>query len=190
MPEFILNTSGAIPGGRAVDVSPTGALKLATGVNAAPVTWSDLDAFTQGYIEAAFFTETEPGTTRADRVTTRGTVRKSWAEGEREGQHKNIPGDYGFADLAPETLARMIADCAAFQGSETWTLREAAESAGDGPCPDDAQAGRDFWYTRNGHGCGFWDGDWPEPYASELTDAAKAFGEVDAYLGDDGRVYL
>ena len=43
---------------------------------------------------------------------------------------------------------------------------------------------------RFGHGCGFWDGDWPEPYATSLTDASKAFRSLDAYLGDDGKVYL
>ena len=39
-------------------------------------------------------------------------------------------------------------------------------------------AGHDFWLTRNGHGAGFWDGDWQEPAAAALTAAAHAFGEV------------
>ncbi len=52
------------------------------------------------------------------------------------------------------------------------------------------QAGHDFWLTRNGHGCGFWDGDWPEPQASLLTQASKAFGGVDPYVSDDGEVCL
>lgn len=33
------------------------------------------------------------------------------------------------------------------------------------------------------------DGDWPEPYATTLTDAARAFGNVDLYSGDDGKVW-
>lgn len=57
-------------------------------------------------------------------------------------------------------------DCAAFQ-----------ERAGELIADDLEHAARDFWYTRNGHGCGFWDGDWPEPAASELTKIAKSFGE-------------
>lgn len=47
--------------------------------------------------------------------------------------------------------------------------------------PADAfeQAGRDFWYTRKGHGVGFWDK--PELYGVEnaklLTEASKKFTE-------------
>ena len=50
-------------------------------------------------------------------------------------------------------------------------------------------AGHDFWLTRCGHGAGFWDGDRPEPAATVLTKASKAYGEVDLYIGDDGKVY-
>ena len=46
------------------------------------------------------------------------------------------------------------------------------------------QAGHDFWLTRNGHGAGFWDGDWPEPYADMLTKGSKSYGEIDVYLSD------
>jgi hypothetical protein len=52
-----------------------------------------------------------------------------------------------------------------------------------------AAAGHDFWLTRNGHGVGFWDGDWPEPEATRLTDASKEYGEVNLYVGDDGKIY-
>jgi hypothetical protein len=40
---------------------------------------------------------------------------------------------------------------------------------------------RDFWYTRNGHGCGFLAGDYGGlGYA--LTVIAKSFGQVDTYV--------
>lgn len=52
-----------------------------------------------------------------------------------------------------------------------------------------AQAGHDFWMTRNGHGVGFWDGDWIEPYAGQLDRLAKSFDQVDLYRGSDGRIY-
>ncbi len=42
-------------------------------------------------------------------------------------------------------------------------------------------AGHDFWLTRNGHGAGFWDGDWPT-YGDKFTEIAKSFGEVHAYF--------
>jgi hypothetical protein len=51
------------------------------------------------------------------------------------------------------------------------------------------QAGYDFWLTRNGHGAGFWDGDWPEPAATYLTKESKKFGTANLYLGDDGLIY-
>jgi hypothetical protein len=48
----------------------------------------------------------------------------------------------------------------------------------------------DFWLTRCGHGAGFWDGDYPEPYDRQLTEAAKVYGNVDIYVGDDGILYF
>lgn len=121
-----------------------------------------LDAFTRAYIEAAFFTQ-------SGEEDDGGTI-----------------GDKGFSDLAPETLALMIEDCRKFQDENADALRESFED--DGAC-DDSRGGHDFWFTRNGHGCGFWDGDWPEPMAADLDRAAKAFGEVNLYLGEDGRIY-
>ena len=47
----------------------------------------------------------------------------------------------------------------------------------------------DFWLTRNGHGAGFWDRGLGS-VGDELTKNAKPFGSVDAYVGDDGKVYL
>lgn len=148
------------------------------------IRWGDLDSFTQGYIEALFFTSEAAGVTTAE-----------WRAIEDHAQG-SIPGDVGFSDLAPETLAAIIADCAKFQAGEA---RKAVLEAEDneelgylfeGIGGVSAKAGRDFWFTRNGHGRGFWDGDWPEPYATALDEATEAFGEVDVYLGDDGKVYL
>jgi hypothetical protein len=51
------------------------------------------------------------------------------------------------------------------------------------------QFGHDFWLTRNGHGAGFWDRGYGAD-GQALTDAAKVWGGSDAYVGDDGRVYL
>jgi hypothetical protein len=157
MPRSILDTFGVV----SVDTRVSEGRAPGTSHPVVITAWRDLDAFTQGYVEAMFFTST-------------GDDGEAFAE--------------GFADLAPETLARIIADCAKFQEGSAW-LR-AVNAAKGYDFPGEADAGRDFWFTRNGHGCGFWDGDWPEPHATALTDAARAFGEVDAYLGDDGKVYL
>lgn len=50
-------------------------------------------------------------------------------------------------------------------------------------------AGHDFWLTRNRHGAGFWDGDYPE-HGDALTAISHEFGECDLYVGDDGTLYL
>lgn len=82
------------------------------------------------------------------------------------------------SDIAPETEENARRDCEAFCG------KHGSLFAGR-----EREAGYDFWLTRNRHGAGFWDGDWPEPDATVLTEAAKAFGEVDPYVGDDGKLY-
>ena len=82
--------------------------------------------------------------------------------------------NYEADDIAAETLWEMMKDCRTFQ-----------EAAGDVILEDLERAGRDFWLTRNGHGAGFWDGDWPEEDEDRLTDLAKGYGEshLDAYQG-------
>lgn len=103
-----------------------------------------------------------------------------------------MDANYSFDDFAPETLERIIADCAKFQADNTETISEAI-ATGEVKCGPDfdeqGRAGHDFWLTREGHGCGFWDGDWPEPYSDKLTAAAKAFGAFNLYVGDDGKIY-
>jgi hypothetical protein len=87
--------------------------------------------------------------------------------------------NYGLEDLAPETVAAAVADCDRFR-----------EAAGDllDENPDATMGAHDFWLTRNGHGAGFWDGDWPE-HGDALTALCKTFGETGLYIGDDGLIY-
>jgi hypothetical protein len=81
--------------------------------------------------------------------------------------------------FAEETISMMAKDCERF----------ISENYGDLFGEDPAAAGHDFWLTRNGHGAGFWDGDWPETAGKRLTAASHAYGEVDLYVGDDGKIY-
>lgn len=103
-----------------------------------------------------------------------------------------LDDNYSISDLDPETLIKIKADCEKFQRENASDLHYAAEAGVKcGPDFDETgRAGHDFWLTRNGHGCGFWDGDWPEPFATTLTAAAKAFGPVDLYVGDDGKLHI
>lgn len=100
-----------------------------------------------------------------------------WAETGADGEP--LDANHDTDDFAPEAIARAESDCARFR-----------ELAGDAIAGREDQAAHDLWLTRNGHGAGFWDGDWPEPASTVLTDAAHAMGECYAYVGDDGRVYF
>ncbi len=124
--------------------------------------FSELDSFAKAYVEAIFFTEGGPD-------------HEEWSEKD-------------FGDLAPETIRRIIADCKKFEDENGEAIAVGADR-GSGEYSAWQQAGHDFWFTRNGHGVGFWDGDWPEPQASQLDKAAKSFGSADMYVGDDGLIY-
>jgi hypothetical protein len=110
----------------------------------------------------------------------------------RDCQPDPMDSNYSENDLAPETLAKMSSDCDKFLADNSATI-QAAIDTGEVKCGPDfdewGRAGHDFWLTREGHGAGFWDGDWPEPMATALTAAAKSFGERPPYAGDDGRLY-
>ena len=121
----------------------------------------DLDNFTRAYIECALWSSTDDNDTPLD-------------------------SNYSAQDLAPETLAAMVVDCARFQAANAALLAKWIEDCAD-------EAGHDFWLTRNHHGAGFWDHAIRTPaqdaIGEKLTDAAHAFGAVDLYIGDDGKIY-
>jgi hypothetical protein len=105
-----------------------------------------------------------------------------WSSTDESNDQGGDPLDdnYDVADIAVEALESMRADVAAF-----FALMP-AEAADLGP----EDIGHDFWLTRNGHGAGFWDGDYPEPLGDQLTDLAKTFGESYLIVTDDGLVYV
>ncbi len=120
-----------------------------------------IDSFTRAYIECALWSSTDESTDQGG---------------------DPLDKNYSVDDIAQETLDEMISDCARFQADQDENI-----AAQEGICW--ARAGHDFWLTRNGHGCGFWDGDWAEPQATLLTEASKAFGAYNLYAGGDGMVY-
>lgn len=101
--------------------------------------------------------------------------------------------NYDRNDLAQEALDTIDTDCKKF-------LTLAIEMLDDCTHTYDSRwdimelAGHDFWLTHNGHGAGFWDGDWTheeiESVGDKLTDLAKQFPEQSPYAGDDGLIYL
>ena len=55
---------------------------------------------------------------------------------------------------------------------------------------DETDIAHDFWLTRQGHGAGFWDGDYPDEIGDKLTEIANDFRELYIYVGDDGKLYF
>jgi hypothetical protein len=120
-----------------------------------------MDKFTQAYIECALWSSTNDAGDPLDSA-------------------------HDASSIAPETLARMQADCAKFQADNARLLTDENYLGNHSMIP---MAGHDFWLTRNGHGAGFWDGDWAKPAADLLTASCKQFGGCDLYLGDDALIH-
>lgn len=99
-----------------------------------------------------------------------------WSSIDEDGEP--LDGLYSIDDISEETLKEMIEDCRQFQSDHHDLIAN-----------DPSRAGHDFWLTRNRHGAGFWDGDWPEKAGKQLTDAAHIWGSYDLYIGDDGNIH-
>jgi hypothetical protein len=104
-----------------------------------------------------------------------------WSSNDESREDGGDPMDsnYSIEDIDPDTVAAAQADCDRFREVAGKMLNEH---------PDPEMGAHDFWLTRNGHGAGFWDGDWPEGGES-LTAICKTFGEINLYIGDDGKIY-
>lgn len=112
-----------------------------------------------------------------------------------DGDDEPLDENFDDGDLSEDARNGMHADCLAFCIANAADilcdgapLAEYWDGATDGERKA-AMAGHDFWLTRNGHGAGFWDSGWPEPAATRLDNAAKAFGSIELYVGDDGAVH-
>lgn len=90
---------------------------------------------------------------------------------------------YSLTDLAPETIERAEKDIDAFIA----TIEKQGLDTSDHKV---SQLMHDFWLTRNGHGAGFWDGDYEESLGEALTKLSETFGEIDLYVGDDSLLYF
>jgi hypothetical protein len=109
--------------------------------------WSDLSPFLQGYLEAMFFTNccTSESMVEWEEPEVQERVREGQADG-------SIPTDAGFGDIHPDSMIAAHGDCSDFQAKARHLLSQAYALD-----YDESQAGRDFWFTRNGHGVGYWD---------------------------------
>jgi len=126
-----------------------------------------IDTFTEAYIAAAL-----------------------WSTNDESDEAGGEPLDqnYGPADIAPETMQLIVEDTADFQKRFGHLIENEPKVRGEDRWDRWELAGHDFWLTREGHGAGFWDGDWPVN-GDALTKAAKSYGGFELYVGDDGTIY-
>jgi hypothetical protein len=117
-----------------------------------------------------------------------------WSSNDESDPSGGRPLDenYNIEDFSVEAVTKATNDCAAFRDQMiSLDDREAYDAAMDRPgeWSGAEHMGHDFWLTRNGHGAGFWDRGLGE-LGERLSQLARTFGECDAYVGDDGRIYL
>lgn len=94
---------------------------------------------------------------------------------EIDDNEEPLDKNYMVEDIDPQTLREIVEDCQSFQ-DEHRSMIEGKEE----------RAGHDFCLTRNHHGAGFWDGDWPDDEDEILTSSSHSYGELNLYVGDDG----
>lgn len=143
---------------------------LDMGDTAGAARYAALSPFVQGYIEAAFFTSTGP-------------------DNAEEGlEHAS------FAELAIPAINRIVKECEAWERQNASVLALAYASDDY----EEIQAGRDYWFTRNGHGVGFWDrealcaikvGKNNETNLGDLLADRARHSERNLVRSDDGLIY-
>lgn len=117
------------------------------------------DDFLSGYLRAAIFTGSHyPDPENWD---------DSWP----------MDSVYSVDDIPREIRRELESDCRDFLNSCAFMVAGNPE-----------RAGMDFHFTRNGHGAGFWDGDWPE-FGDELTARSRPHGTAEIYSDPTG-IYL
>ena len=97
----------------------------------------------------------------------------------------NITDDHGIKDLAPITSQALKEACRVFLDEHGADVQQATQTIGY----DLARAGHDLALSCNGHGAGFFDRGLDD-VGDRLQRAAEAFGQKEAYVGDDGLVYV
>lgn len=55
---------------------------------------------------------------------------------------------------------------------------------------DEEHIAHDFWLTRNGHGVGYWNGDYGDELGKALTAACKSWPEQYVLVDEEGWLYL
>jgi len=104
-----------------------------------------------------------------------------WADVE---ESPDIKGEHDFTTIDKDSLVEQFKQLDQFFDKASHILDETDYTH--------AQACHDFYFTRCGHGVGFWENDHcNEEQGEKLTEIAKSFGTVDMYeSGDTNTLYL
>ena len=131
--------------------------------------------FVLGFIEAMFFTESSPAFMSDEWLSDE--CKEAQKQGQADG---TLAGDVGYCDLHPDSLANIRTFCETFQCDNAALLAQAYAR----PDYDETQAGRDLWFTSQGHGAGFWDRAQldAEGLGDKLSDAAR-YHEANVWFG-------
>ena len=106
-----------------------------------------------------------------------------WSTTDESDENGGEPMDLNYTkdDIDPESLQRIIVDCTQFVHDNIELIKAGNITS--------EMVGYDFWLTRNGHGCGFFDRDLGD-IGDKLTDICDEWGELHPYVGDDGKIYF
>lgn len=131
--------------------------------------------FVFGFIEAMFFTSCSPAYDSEEWSTPE--CKRAQEEGQADGE---LPSDVGYTDIHPDSLAVIRAFCASFEAIAAPLLEQAYSRDYDA-----AQAGRDLWFTSQGHGVGYWDRAPLEDdgLGDKLSDVAR-YREAQVWFGN------
>lgn len=92
---------------------------------------------------------------------------------------------FSISEFSEEALQTLRAHAFSFW-SRMWFYLDHEEGR-KGEKPDSTKAGHDFWLTQNGHGAGFWDGDYPT-YGETFTKLAKCYPEINLFVTEENEV--
>lgn len=112
-----------------------------------------------------------------------------------------IDDNFSVSDISIDVRAKIEADIRKFEELITNTSLVNFENITDLTGNDYDIIMHDFVLTRNGHGAGFWDGDYDFNILDDanniicnigdkLTELSKQFNTVSLYVGDDGKLYM
>ena len=87
---------------------------------------------------------------------------------------KPLDKNYSIEHFSKELIQQAVVDCNKFRELSKYNITD--------------NMAHDFWFTRNHHGSGFWDGDYEEEMGNYLTELSHSFGEMCFYVSN-GKIY-